>query len=59
MSPSAAMSVPKPIKKPGAAAPDCTGGLRLTKCTLNSVKEISSEAILLLIESVKPTTIRP
>ena len=57
MSPGATMSVPKPIKNPRAAAPDRTGGLRLTKCTLNSVIEISPEAILLLIESVKPTTV--
>jgi hypothetical protein len=44
----------KTNQKPRADASYCTGGLRLAKCTLNSVKEISPEAILLLIESVKP-----
>ena len=57
MSRSDAMIAPKPIKNPRAVAPYCAGGLHLTKYARNSMKEISPKAIILLIESVKLTTL--
>jgi len=52
-------SLPNEAKNSRAIAPYCAGSLRLNWCMRNYDQEISAQAIILLIESVKTTTVRP